>query len=185
MRKTLGCFVAVVLCVVLGSTARASAHEGEGRIEVLAADAAGDGTVTYRLRVTYVADGHLAPESTITALVVDPADPQAPQPLAKIEDGVYGGTVRFPRPGPATVRFTSLRPIAALEIPQEAPTPTTTATIAPTTTTTAAASTTEPPEDPGAESSTAGVVPLVVVAAAVVGGGAVLLARGRGSRSRT
>ena len=180
MRKQLACFVAVALCAVLASTSRAGAHDGEGKIEVVSAEAAGDGTVAYRLKVTYVADGHLAPEATITALIVDPADPQAPQPLAKIEEGIYGGSVTFPRPGPTTVRFTSLRPIASLEIPQEAPTPTTTTTIA-TSSTTTTDRTTASPEGAGDEGSSSSALPLVAGAAAVLAGGGLLLFRRRGT----
>ena len=157
--------LAVLLTMMVASPV--AAHEGEGRIEVISAEPRGDGTIAYRLRVVFLADEHAAPESTVTGTVIDPAKPQAPQPLTKsAEDGIYEGDVRFPGPGPWTVRFTTLRPTATLERAEEF--------VAPSTTTSTASSTTTPPIDeppldvrplePSSSNSSAAVLISVVVA---------------------
>ena len=154
MRRLSTCVVLAVALWLAGtfaSSGSAMAHDGDGRIEVLAAEPRPDGTVGYRLRVVFSADGHPAPESTVTATVVDPADPQAPQPLAKsAEEGVYEGEVRFPRPGPWTVRFTSLRPTASLERGEDVAAPTTTTTSTPPASTTTIAESTPSASSPRA-----------------------------------
>ena len=130
--------LAVLLTIMVASPG--AAHDGDGRIEVISAEPRGDGTIAYRLRVIFLADAHAAPEATVTATVVDPAKPQAPQPFTKsAEDGIYEADVRFPRPGPWTIRFTSLRPTATLERPEEI--------VASSTVTSAASSATTPPRD--------------------------------------
>lgn len=149
----------------------AVAHDGDGRIEVVSAEPRGDGAIAYRLRVVYIADGHGAPEATVTATVVDPANPQAPQPLTKSpEDGIYEGDVRFPRPGPWTIRFTTLRPTATLERAEEIVAPPTTTTVVPSTTTppTEELLPDQGPAEPSSSNSTAPVLIAAVAAIALL-----------------
>jgi hypothetical protein len=122
---------AALLCtVVLAVGSVAAAHEGDGRIEVLQATPAPYLAVDYQVRLTYVADGHGAPDATVTAVAEQPgAAAAAPVQLtAGAEEGLYAGTVSFPAPGDWTVRFTSVTPAATLEQPQSvtAPGPTVT-----------------------------------------------------------
>lgn len=120
--------------------APAAGHEGEGRIEVVSAEPAGDLAIRFRVRSVYVADGHGAPEATVTTTVVDPNNPRTPVALTKtVEAGVYEGTVTFPAGGDWTVRFSSLRPVATLEIAQTV--------AAPVTTTVRSTRSTAPPRD--------------------------------------
>lgn len=159
-------FLVIALATVIPPAA--VAHDGDGRIEVISAEPRADGAIAYRLRVVFIADGHGAPEATVTATVVDPANPQAPQPLTKsAEDGIYEGDVRFPRPGPWTIRFTTLRPTATLERAEEI--------VAPPTTTTVVSSTTAPPIDeppldvrPAEPSSSNSTAPVLIAAVAAI-----------------
>lgn len=162
----------VVVLAVVGALggAPAAAHEGAGTIEVLSAEpTAGDGR-TYRVRVVFVADGHPAPEATVTATIADRPGAVPVAFAATAEVGVYEGTVRFPGPGDWTVRLTSLRPIASVERTdtvarrvQDAPT--TSAPLA-STTTTARADVDE--EDDGADGTSAATTAAVIVAGVVV-----------------
>lgn len=133
------------VAVLVAADRPAAPHEGAGAIEVVRSDAAGDLTVRYRLRVTFVDDGHGAPEATVTATVLDATGPRTPVAFARAEeDGVYEGTVTYPAPGPWTVRFTSIRPTGSIEHPEQVAAPATTTTAAP-------SDTTRPPADAGPE----------------------------------
>ncbi len=129
MKKLLATLALVALAAVATAPATA-AHEGEGTIEVVAATPEGDLSVRYQLRVTFVADGHGAPDATVTATVVDPAGARTPVAFTKgTEDGIYEGTGTYPAAGTWATRFTSLRPTSTLERPQEVTTPATTSTL--------------------------------------------------------
>jgi hypothetical protein len=131
-------FLTALVAGFVLSGGSASGHEGEGRLEVVATEPAGDLTVRYRVRSVFVADGHGAPEATVTATVIDPQSPRTPVALSRSgEDGIYEGTVTFPAAGAWKVRFTSLRPTATLEIDAAL-------TAAPSSTTTTPPSTTAP-----------------------------------------
>ena len=110
---------ATLLCtLVLALGPVAAAHEGDGRLEVLqAVPRRQEVAVDYQVRLTYVADGHGAPDATVTAVVEQPGAPAAApvQLSAGAEEGLYAGTVTFPGPGDWTVRFTSVTPAATLE----------------------------------------------------------------------
>lgn len=116
---------------MLAAVAPAGAHEGGGRMEVLAADpGAAPAVIAYRVAVRFVSDDHLAGEATVTAVVVEAeGEARTPQPLAPTgEEGIHGGDVTFPGPGSWTVRFTSVSPAASLDVPVVVPGPPATAT---------------------------------------------------------
>ena len=171
-----------VAFVALGATTPAAAHEGTGTIDVVGADA-GEQTVTYRVRVTFVADGHGAPDATVTATPILDGTPQTPVPLqATGEAGIYAGTVSFPQAGAWTVRFTSIRPNATIERPE---------TIAASATTTPATTTTVQQQDQapldteepaGNDESTA--IPIIAVLVAVTAAVLVSIVIRRWSASR-
>lgn len=130
---------AALLCtLVLAGGSAAAAHEGDGRLEVLQATPGQYLAVDYQVRLTYVADGHGAPDATVTAVAEQPgAAAAAPVQLsAGAEEGLYAGTVTFPGPGDWTVRFTSVTPAATLEQPQTVTAPGPTVTRPPPTTST-------------------------------------------------
>lgn len=130
---------AALLCtLVLAGGSAAAAHEGDGRLEVLQATPGQDLAVDYQVRLTYVADGHGAPDATVTAVAEQPGAAAATpvQLSAGAEEGLYAGTVTFPGPGDWTVRFTSVTPAATLEQPQAVTAPGPTATRPPPTTST-------------------------------------------------
>lgn len=186
--------LAVAALAVLGllgwvGAPAAQAHEGAGTIVVEAAEPAGPLEVTYRVRLTYNADGHGADDATVTVVAEGVDGPTTPVPMTPADDdGGYGATVRFGEPGPWTVRFTAVTPPATLELTEtvaSAPPP---STAEPTTTTTsAAAPTTATSATPPSTSTALGsddddgagggvpVAPLVAggVGAAVVAGVAV------------
>lgn len=162
--------IGVLTALATGWAAPAQAHEGEGTIEVLAADPAAPLEVAYRVRLRWNNDGHPAADATVTVVAERAgAPPTTPQPMAATgEEGAYAATVRFPEPGDWTVRFTAVTPRATLERAQAvAPPPSTTTTSAPETTTTAS---TEPsPSTPAADDAGADrAVPLAVIAATAV-----------------
>lgn len=129
---------AALLCtLVLAGGSVAAAHEGDGRLEVLRATP-GYMAVDYQVRLTYVADGHGAPDATVTAVAEQPGAAAATpvQLSAGAEEGLYAGTVTFPGPGDWTVRFTSVTPAATLEQPQAVTAPGPTVTRPPPTTST-------------------------------------------------
>jgi hypothetical protein len=168
---------AALLCVLflcVGSAA--AAHEGDGRLEVVQASPGDGTTVDYQVRLTYVADGHGAPDATVTAVAEQPAAtatvPVQLQPGA--EEGLYAGTVTFPSPGDWTVRFTSVTPAATLEQAQAVSAPATAPTTPSTTTTVATTApadevATDTAEDDGSGFPVVPVIALGVIAAAGLG----------------
>lgn len=126
-----------VAAIGLCAHAPAAAHEGQGTIEVLAADTSSPDAISYRVRVVFVADGHPAPEATVTATIVNQSGAVPVTFVKTADDGTYEGTVRFPGSGNWTVRLTSLRPIASVERTE-------TITAAPNPTSSAPTSSTEP-----------------------------------------
>ena len=184
MRKFLAALTTLLLTSVLVAAPPSSAHEGQGTIEVSSSTPAGDFTLRYQLKVTYVTDGHGSPDATVTATVVDPSGARTPVPFTKGgEDGIYEGAVTYPAAGNWTVRFTSLRPTATLERLEEvaAPAP---ASVAASTTTAATTSDTtdEGPADRGpAEGKSPLPIYLAGVIVAVGIGAALLFARRRSS----
>lgn len=183
MTRRILLLAAVAALVLVAPAGRAGAHEGDGTIEVLAADPAGPLQVSYRVRLTFQADGHPAVDATVTVVAEGPdGTTTTPQPMAPAgEDGVYAATVLFPAPGAWTVRFTAVTPAATAERAETvAPPPTTTSTS--TTTTTVSTTTTvgaaaDDPENDG--DSDPPVVPLVAGAVAVAAVAGVLVARRR------
>lgn len=164
--------LATALLLIAGTSGPATGHEGEGALEVLAAEPSGPLEVDYRVRLTYVADGHGAPDATVTAAPQGPAGAAAPPPTplaATDEEGVYAATVRFPSPGAWTVRFTAVTPPATVERAETVappPTTTTTTTTAPSTTSTTS---TTAPAGGGSGDGDDGSPALPVAAAVVVG----------------
>ena len=138
----------ILLCAALATTLgapSASAHEGEGILELDAQPAAPGRSVPYVVRLTWADDGHPAVDATVTATAVDPSGtPQTPVLLEEQGDnGRYAGTVTFPSGGAWTVRFTAVTPSATLEVIQEVaePAPSTPASDVTTTTDTSSAET--------------------------------------------
>lgn len=123
-----------ILAVLLAVVPAASAHEGQGALAVVAADPAGPLAVSYRVRLTFLRDGHPVDDATVTAVAEAAGQPpQAPHLMAPAGgDGVYSATVQFPSPGEWRVRFTAVTPPATAERAEAvAPPPTTTTTTAP------------------------------------------------------
>lgn len=122
----------VLLCAALVTLALpgASAHEGEGILEVESRSADGGSRVPYVVRLTWTNDGHPAVDATVTATPIDPSGaPQTPVPMEfQGAGGRYAGTIEFPSDGTWTVRFTSVTPAATLEIVEEVVAPPTTTT---------------------------------------------------------
>jgi hypothetical protein len=140
---------AALLCaLVCAAGSAAAAHEGDGRLEVLQATPGEGMAVDYEVRLTYIADGHGAPDATVTAVAEQPgAAPAAPVQLeAGAEEGLYAGTVTFPTAGNWTVRFTSVTPAATLEQSQTVAAPATTARTTPSTTSSTVSTTAEADE---------------------------------------
>ena len=126
---------AVVVLLALLVTSAAHAHEGQGAIEVITADATAPLQIEYRVRLTFVSDGHPESNATVTVVAERAGTALTPQPMPPTgEDGVYAATVAFPSPGSWTVRFTAVKPPATLErlesvaAPPTSLRPTTTAT---------------------------------------------------------
>lgn len=121
---------AVLAAAALGGvTASVAAHEGEGTIEVVMAEPSGPLAVTYRVRLTFVADGHPAGDATVTAVAQRTgAGSTTPVTMTPGTDaGIYEGTVTFPDAGDWTVRFTAVTPPATLERTETVTSPPTTA----------------------------------------------------------
>jgi len=194
--------VVVGVAGVVGGAARAGAHEGEGELAVSLVDPPdprAPGSVRYRVLLTYVNDGHPAPDATVTVVAEGAAAAVGPLPMAEATEGTYEATVAFPSPGTWTVRFTAVTPAAVLELTQELPAAATTtvASTVPSTTTvpsatapsttaagTAPTATTGGPGDGegGGGDGGGGVWPVVLVAlgaGAVVAVGATVLVRSR------
>ena len=120
-RRTAAAIVAVYVALAILGAVPASAHEGEGVLELEAqADAPGP-SVPYVVRLTWADDGHPAIDATVTATAIDPSGtPQTPVPMQQQgDDGRYSATVAFPDGGAWTVRFTSVTPAATLEVEQD------------------------------------------------------------------
>lgn len=119
-------FSTAVLTIVLlsSSSSPASAHGGEGQLDVTSSTREGD-DVTISVFLTYVGDGHGVPGASIT-LVADGATPIPMQ--AGSEDGDYTATVAA-APG-ALIRVTSVAPVVTVDVtaPPAAETTTTQAT---------------------------------------------------------
>ena len=144
---TVACAAALVLGLL--GTGPASAHDGEGVLIVESKGPPRDLAIPLVVRLTWKGDGHAAVDATITATALG-ADGTTTTPVAMEpvdQDGRYEATVEVPRPGPWTVRFTSVTPAATLEIEQTVDPAATTSTIAQTTTTT------ETPESTAAPAS--------------------------------
>lgn len=149
--------LALVGALGLVAPSVAGAHGGEARLDLLEAEAV-PGGVELAVRVTYVNDGHGASDATVTAVVVDPDDPDAPGTPVSLpatgEEGVHGGLVSTPRPGTWTIRLTSVEPTASAEVsvdvPAPAPTPTPTPTPNPTSAPGPEAGSAPPPPAPNA-----------------------------------
>jgi hypothetical protein len=144
----------------------------------------------YVVRLTWEGDGHAAVDATITATPVDPAGvPGTPVPMAAVdEDGRYQAEVPMPTAGQWTVRFTSVTPVALVEVQEtvEAAITSTTAetvatTVAPSTTTasetTATSATGAGAGDDDGDDGGAGWLIAAVVAAAALAAGAFALIR--------
>jgi len=118
--------LALVGALALVAPSVAGAHGGEARLDLLEAEAV-PGGVELAVRVTYVNDGHGASDATVTAVVVDPDDPDAPGTPVSLpatgEEGVHGGLVSTPRPGTWTIRLTSVEPTASAEVSVDVPAP--------------------------------------------------------------
>lgn len=165
---------AVVAFLVAVATPPAPAHEGRGAIEVLAAEPAGPLAVAYRVRLTFVADGHAVDGATVTLVGEDDAGhATAPTPMEPGGTaGVYVATAGFPAPGTWRLRFTAVTPPATAERTEVvAPPPTTTMA----TTTVPATTTSTVGDDAGGGPST----PLLALLAIPVVVGAVVLVRRR------
>ncbi|MGH9270723.1 MAG: hypothetical protein ACRDZ2_05580, partial [Ilumatobacteraceae bacterium] len=122
----------------------AQAHGDDGVIEVTAATAGTALTITYDILLTYLNDGDLAEDATVSVAADGPGGVTVgPIQLAPTgQPGHYGAAVGFPAPGIWQVRFSSLSPLALLER-SETIEPDIPSTIA-VTSTTASATTTGP-----------------------------------------
>lgn len=182
--------LALGLAVLIVGPGSASAHEGEGVLVVESATPTATGR-DYVVRLTWEDDGHAAVDATITATPVDPAGaPGTPVPMAAVDqDGRYRAEVPMPTTGQWTVRFTSVTPVALVEVQETVEAAATTSTTAETVATTVAPSTTTASEttatsadgagvgDDDGEDGGAGWLIAAVVAAAVLAAGAFALIR--------
>jgi copper resistance protein C len=193
--------IGLVAVIVAGGAARAGAHEGEGQFTVSLVDPPAPrapGSVRYQVLLTYVNDGHPAPDATVTAVAEGPTT-VGPLPMAEAAEGTYEATVAFPSPGAWTVRFTAVTPAAVLEVTQDLPAAATTTVAStvppPTSTPPSALPATSPSTAPGStigdpgeaagdkdDDGGGGVWPVVLLAlgaGAVVAVGAAVLVRRR------
>ena len=197
--------ILAVAVVVGGGAAPAGAHEGDGQLTISLVDPPAPrapGSVRYQVLLTYVNDGHPAPDATVTVVAEGPTT-VGPLPMTEATEGTYEATVAFPSPGAWTVRFTAVTPAALLEVTQDLPAAATTTvastvppptstppsalatTVPSTATSTAPGSTAGDPseaEDGGDDDGGGGVWPVVLIAlgaGAVVAVGAAVLARRR------
>jgi hypothetical protein len=103
----------------------AAAHEGEGALALQVADPpapTGPGSVRYQVLLTFLNDGHPAPDATVTAVAEQSGATGRVGPLTMAPgtaEGTYEATVAFPSAGTWTVRFTAVTPPALLELAQE------------------------------------------------------------------
>lgn len=189
--------VAAVLAVVGGlvlAPSAASAHGGDGVLEVGEPEPSGDLTYTVPVRVTYEADGHPVEPGDMGALTVDGSSPSGLDwaveviPMPGDAPGVYDLELTFPEPGTWQLTVRSAEPPAEAPLTVEVaePTAATDTTAAPTETT--APPTTSAPdatdvttgegeiversEDDGAPTGL--IVALVVCAVLVIAGGLVV-----------
>lgn len=146
----------VLTAMIVFGASPASAHGGEGQIEITSLTRQGD-DVTVVAHVIYLADGHGVPDATVTVVVGD-ATPVVMEPGAA--DGDYQATV--PAAEGDVIRVTSVEPAVSTEAaaPPAAETTTTSeATSASTTTTEAPATSGSTAEEEGAAASTPTPVP--------------------------
>lgn len=152
--------------VAVVDAAPAGAHDEVGTVTVAMAEAtttaSGTASVSYVVDVVYVNDGHPASDATVTVVAEGPAAVIV-GPVAMTETatpGRYGATVDFPAPGPWTVRFTSLTPLATAETTQDvgAPATSTSASTTPPVPTLPVASTAASPSTPPTITSVTGTV---------------------------
>ena len=184
----------------------AAAHEGEGALALQVADPpapTGPGSVRYQVLLTFLNDGHPAPDATVTVVAEQSGASGRVGPLTMAPgaaEGTYEATVAFPSAGSWTVRFTAVTPAAAARVGPGGPTgrtrpdhqrsaatsaaPGHRASVPPATTATVAVPTSGS-ADPGDDEGGSSWLPVVVAAilvAAVVGIGATALVRSRRTR---
>ena len=139
-----------VLAIALGLLAvaqPASAHGDDGAIEVVSVTVAAPLSLRVEANITFVGDGHAAPEATAT-VVAERAGAPAVGPVtlnASGPTGRYSATITLPSPGEWTLRLTSLSPTAVIERRETVAQPPTTSTVAVATTTGVAVTTTVAP----------------------------------------
>lgn len=89
----------------------AAAHGDDGRIEIVAAEPAGDVTVAYERALTYLNDGDPADGATVTLAVVGPVTLEGTG-----RPGRYAAAVTYPAPGQWAIRLSSLSPTATVTL---------------------------------------------------------------------
>lgn len=193
LHRGLAAALAGLATLLLFAASPASAHGGEGQIEITSMTRQGS-DVTVVAHVIYIADGHGVPDATVTVVVGD-ATPVVMEPGAA--DGDYQATVAAAEGD--VIRVTSVEPEVSTEATAPPPDETTTTSEATTTSSlTTEPQTTEPigeddasapttttpaPDDDsdGGGNAVVIVAVLVVLVAAVVTA-AILLTNRRSSR---
>lgn len=168
----------VALVASIWAAAPVDAHEGPGILTV-ETDEPTDTGHHYVVRLVWENDGHpAARDTTLTATAFAPdGAPQTPLPMTAVDDdGRFEATVALPDPGQWRVNFTSVTPVANVDVPAEVAPPSSTTTGADDPTDTEAASSSTEDDD---SSSAPLVILAVVLLVALIAAAAVVLVRRR------
>lgn len=104
--------VAALLTLMTGT---AGAHSDEGAMQILSFDQTAPLSATIEVGVTFVNDGHLAPDAAVQATLSGPNGATVgpiPLPGGGEGSGLYRAEVTLPEPGTWTVEVTSTEPTA-------------------------------------------------------------------------
>jgi hypothetical protein len=201
MRTRFLTLLAVLVAVLVATTAPAWAHGDEGEVTLTKFEQTGPTTVDIEVGIVYEGDGHLAEDAKVTATLTGPGGASVgPVELARTGDdtSLYAASVEVPTSGEWNLTATAQEPegeaTGSLTVTESTPT----STVDPSTTAPPTTEATDATADDGAvaittqqdvdeEESDDGLSPAVIVGAclllaAVVIGGAFLVARARNAR---